>query len=67
MTAQQVALIMPLLLALGNVRVMSQVDALWPTLEVACKAAGLSIGSKPTSIPQARSKAISIKRRIEGK
>lgn len=66
MTSQQRDLILPLLLSLGNVRTMDQVNIVWNSLELACRSAGVSIGNKPTSIPQAKSLAVSLRKRIIG-
>lgn len=66
MTEQQRQIISPLLLALSQVRTMEQVDIVWPAVESALRTAGVSPGNKPTSVPQAKSVANSLRRRVLG-
>lgn len=66
MTSQQRSLIMPLLLSLANARTMDQVSVLWSALRSACGSAGVVIGNMPTSLPQAKSVANSLRQRLGG-
>lgn len=66
MTEQQRQLILPLLLSLAQVRTMDQVNILWSAVESALRTAGVNPGTKPTSVPQAKSVANSLRRRVLG-
>lgn len=66
MTEQQREIINPLLLALQQARTMEQVNILWQALDPALRSAGVNPGSKPTSVPQAKSIAQGLRRRALG-
>lgn len=66
MTEQQRQMITPLLLSLAQVRTMEQVDIMWSAVDAALRTAGVNPGRKPTSVPQAKSMANSLRKRILG-
>lgn len=66
MTEQQRQIVLPLLLSFAQVRTMEQVDVLWSAVEAALRVSGVNPGTKPTSVPQARSVAVSLRRRVLG-
>lgn len=66
MTSEQRPIIQSLLLALGAVTKPDQIDFIWGTLVAACRQAGITLSNKPTTIPQAKSMANTLKSRILG-
>lgn len=64
MTKQQEELLRSVLNVLSVAQTMAQVDSVWSTVEAACRQANINPGSKPTSVPQARSVANSLKRHL---
>lgn len=66
MTSQQRNLIIPLLLSMQNVKTMEQVDLLWAAIDAACRQAGVQVGNKPTSVPQAKTTANALRMRLLG-
>lgn len=66
MTQQQRDFITPLLLSLSQIKTMEQLEALWPVVVQSFRIAGISPGNKPTSVPQAKSLANSLRKRVLG-
>lgn len=66
MTQQQKSTIQNMLLSLSNVVTIQQVDAIWPALSSLCRQAGFTLPNKPTSVPQAKSVANSLRSRVSG-
>lgn len=64
MTSNQRDLLRSILTALTLVKTMEQVDTLWVTVSALSKEAGVDVGAKPTSLPQARTTAQALIRKI---